>query len=192
MQNSNKNESICDNLAENMISRTEIFKGKIIDVHLDKVSLPNNSHSNREVVDHPGGVCIAALTNNDELLFVKQYRYPYHEVVLELPAGKLEKDSTPLENGIRELREETGANGYGYVSLGKLYPTPGYVSEVIHLYFCRIDSFSASNPDEDEFLEVIKIPLDEAVHMVLTNQIPDSKTQVLILKTKMLLENGTL
>ena len=92
----------------------------------------------RNVVEHPGGVCVAALTEKNELLFVRQFRYPYGEVVLELPAGKLEKGSTPLENGKRELKEETGAAGFGYLSLGKLYPSPGYTDEIIHLYFCRV------------------------------------------------------
>ena len=184
-----QNDNLLD---EKTLSENQIFNGKIINVHLDEVALPNGKKANREVVDHPGGVCIAALTDDNNLLFVKQYRYPYHEIILELPAGKLESGSTPLENGIRELKEETGANGYGYTSLGKLYPSPGYVSEIIHLYFCRVDEFSTPNPDEDEFLEVIKIPLEEAVAMVLNNQIADSKTQVTILKTKLLLENGTL
>ena len=111
----------------------------------------------------------------------RQFRYPYGEVVLELPAGKLEKGSTPLENGKRELKEETGATGFGYLSLGKLYPSPGYTSEIIHLYFCGVENFGEMEPDDEEFLEVERIPLEKAVEMVLNNEIPDSKTQTAVL-----------
>lgn len=177
-------------LFEKTISHKEIFNGRVINVSVDEIELENGHRSNREVVGHPGGVCIAALTDNDELLFVRQFRYPYKEVVLELPAGKLEKGQNPLENGKRELMEETGAVGTSYCSLGKLYPSPGYCAEIIHLYFCRVQSFGNNNPDEDEFLKIEKIPLDKAVEMVLNNQIPDSKTQTAVLKTAMLKSLG--
>ena len=110
--------------------------------------------------------------------------------MLELPAGKLEKGSTPLENGKRELLEETGAQGYSYISLGQVYPSPGYTDEIIHLYACRVEKQSESRPDEGEFLNVEKIPLDKAVEMVLNNQIPDAKTQIAVLKTALLLKSG--
>ena len=150
----------------------------------------DSKKTKREVVRHPGGVCIAALDRENDLLFVKQFRYPYAEEVLELPAGKLEKGSTPLENGKRELREETGAEGYSYISLGQVYPSPGYTDEIIHLYCCRVKEIGDSSPDDDEFLNVIKIPLEKAVEMVLNNQIPDSKTQIAVLKTALLLKSG--
>lgn len=177
---------------EKTLESKEIFDGRVINVTLDKIELQNGKYSTREVVNHPGGVCIAALNENNELYFVRQYRYPYHETVLELPAGKLEKGQTPLENGKRELKEEVGAVGKGYVSLGQLYPSPGYCAEIIHLYFCRVDSVGDACPDENEFLNVELIHIDKAVEMVLNNQIPDSKTQVAVLKTAMLLKNGTL
>ena len=177
-------------LFEKTLSSKEIFAGRVIHVTVDEIELENGHKSSREVVGHPGGVCIAALTDNDELLFVRQFRYPYKEVVLELPAGKLEKGQNPLENGKRELMEETGAVGTSYCSLGQLYPSPGYCAEIIHLYFCRVKEFGETNPDEDEFLRIEKIPLDRAVEMVLNNQIPDSKTQVAVLKTAMLKKLG--
>ena len=179
-------------LTEKKLSREEIFKGPVVHLVVDRVELENGHETSREVVEHPGGVCVAALTEKNELLFVRQFRYPYGEVVLELPAGKLEKGSTPLENGKRELKEETGATGFGYLSLGKLYPSPGYTSEIIHLYFCRVGNFGEMEPDDDEFLEVERIPLEKAVEMVLNNEIPDSKTQTAVLKTAMLLEKGIL
>lgn len=179
-------------LFEKTLSSETIYNGRIIEVINDKVELENGKTAYREVVKHPGGVCIAALTHENELLFVRQFRYPYKEVVLELPAGKLEKGQNPLENGKRELLEETGASGRCYVSLGQLYPSPGYCGEIIHMYFCRVESFGETNPDEDEFLDIEKIPLDKAVEMVLNNRIADAKTQTAILKTAMLLEKGVL
>lgn len=177
-------------LTEKTLSSKSVFDGRILHITLDEIELPDGKKSKREVVNHPGGVTVAALDEDNNLLFVRQFRYPYKEVVLELPAGKLEKGSTPLENGKRELMEETGAEGYSYISLGQLYPSPGYTSEIIHLYACKIKSQGSSNPDDGEFLNVEKIPLDKAVEMVLNNQIPDAKTQVAVLKTAMLIKSG--
>ncbi|WP_294906505.1 NUDIX domain-containing protein [uncultured Ruminococcus sp.] len=177
-------------LTEKTLSSKSVFDGRILHITLDEIELPDGKKSKREVVNHPGGVTVAALDEDNNLLFVRQFRYPYKEVVLELPAGKLEKGSTPLENGKRELIEETGAEGYSYISLGQLYPSPGYTSEIIHLYACKIKSQGSSNPDDGEFLNVEKIPLDKAVEMVLNNQIPDAKTQVAVLKTAMLIKSG--
>lgn len=177
-------------LTEKTLSSKSVFDGRILHITLDEIELPDGKKSKREVVNHPGGVTVAALDEDNNLLFVRQFRYPYKEVVLELPAGKLEKGSTPLENGKRELMEETGAEGYSYISLGQLYPSPGYTSEIIHLYACKIKSQGSANLDDGEFLNVEKIPLDKAVEMVLNNQIPDAKTQVAILKTAMLIKSG--
>lgn len=177
-------------LTEKTLSSKSVFDGRILHITLDEIELPNGKKSRREVVNHPGGVTVAALDDENNLLFVRQFRYPYKEVVLELPAGKLEKGSTPLENGKRELMEETGAEGYSYISLGQLYPSPGYTSEIIHLYACKVKSQGSSNPDDGEFLNVEKIPLDKAVEIVLNNQIPDAKTQVAVLKTAMLIKSG--
>ena len=174
-------------LYEKTLETKEIFDGRVIHVTVDKVELENGKTSSREVVGHPGGVCVAALTENDELLFVRQFRYPYKEVLLELPAGKLEKGQNPLENGKRELLEETGAIGKEYITLGKLYPSPGYCGEIIHIYFCKIDHYEQQKLDEGEFLNVEKIPLARAVEMVLNNEIPDAKTQTAVLKTAMLI-----
>ena len=111
-------------LFEKTINSTSVFDGRILHITLDDVELEDGKKSKREVVNHPGGVTVAALDNDNNLLFVRQFRYPYKEVVLELPAGKLEKGSTPLENGKRELLEETGAQGYSYTSLGQLIRHP--------------------------------------------------------------------
>ena len=177
-------------LSEKTIASKTIYEGKILQVILDDIELPDGKKSKREVVNHPGGVAVAALDENNNLLFVKQFRYPYKEIVFELPAGKLEKGMSPLENGKRELLEETGAVGYSYISLGQVYPSPGYTNEIIHLYACKIKSLGESRPDEGEFLNVEKLPVDKAVEMVLNNRIPDAKTQIAVLKTAMLLNSG--
>ena len=135
---------------------------------------------------------MAALTEKDEILLVRQFRYPYKEVLLELPAGKLEKGEDPFEAVKREQMEETGTAGEHYTFLGNLYPSPGYCGEIIRIWACRISEKGEMHLDEDEFLEVERIPLKKAVEMVLNNEIPDSKTQVGILKTAALVENGAL
>ncbi len=177
-------------LTEKTLGKSYIYKGRIINMRVDDAMLPDGRTAKREVVEHPGGVCIAALTEQKELLFVEQFRYPYGEVVLELPAGKLEYGEDPLEAGKRELQEETGAAAKDYRSLGKLYPTPGYCGEIIHLYLATDLTFSAQHPDDDEFLELRRIPLAEAFQMVMENKIADAKTQVGILKTCQLVREG--
>ena len=177
-------------LTEKTLSSKTIFDGKIVNLTFDEVILPDGTQAKREVVNHPGGVTVVALTDENEVLFVRQFRYPYKEVVLELPAGKLEKGSAPLENGKRELLEETGAIGYNYISLGVQYSSPGFCNETIHMYMCRIEKFETQQLDEGEFLKVEKIPLDRAVEMILNNQLFDGKTQTAVLKAALLLKSG--
>ena len=178
------------NLRETPVEQEVKYEGRIIRLRVDKAQLPNGRIATREVVEHNGGVCIAALTEQQDLLFVRQFRYPYQEVVLELPAGKIDKGEEPLACGKRELTEETGASAQQYRSLGRLYPSPGYCGEVIHLFLATGLSFGRMNPDEDEFLEVERIPLEKAVQRVLDNEVPDAKTQVAVLKTWALLQKG--
>jgi ADP-ribose pyrophosphatase len=177
-------------LIEKKLEEKEIYIGKVVRFHVDKVELENGKTSVRECVDHPGGVSVAVLTDKDEMLLVRQFRYPYREAVLEAPAGKLEKGEDPFEAMKREQREETGTTGTGYLELGKLYPSPGYTNEIIHLYACRAASFGDTDFDDDEFLQVERIPMDKAVEKVMNNEIPDAKTQVLVLKTARLLKDG--
>lgn len=171
----------------------ELFQGRIIRVHLDDVTLENGKSAKREVVDHPGGVSAAILTEKNELIFVRQFRYPYKEVLLELPAGKLEPGEDPFEALKREQREETGTTGKDYVFLGNVYPTPGYCGEIIRLWACRVEKETGKlDLDEDEFIETQRIPLEEAVALVMENKIPDAKTQIGILKTAQLVAQGKL
>ena len=179
------------NLEEKQISAEYIYRGKIINLRRDDALLPDGNTAIREVVEHPGGVCVAALTDDDEVLFVKQFRYPYFETVLEIPAGKRDKgNEDPLECGIRELEEETGARAEKFIPLGELYPSPGYCGEIIWLYAATGLSFTEQHLDEDEFLTVEKIPLEKAVDMILSGEIKDAKTQAAVLKLKLLRDNG--
>jgi ADP-ribose pyrophosphatase len=173
-------------LFEKTIEQKYVYEGRIINLRVDNAELPNGKPCTREVVEHPGGVTVAALTDENELIFVRQYRYPYGEVVLELPAGKLEKGEDPFVAIKRELQEEAGALAAKYIDLGLYYPSPGYCAEVIHLYGAKELTFTQQNLDDDEFLNVEKIPLNRAVEMVLNNEIVDGKTQTAVLKMALL------
>ncbi len=181
-----------EKLVEKTLQEQLIFDGRVITVYHNKALLPNGETAMREIVAHPGGVCIAALTDEDELLFVRQFRSPYGEIVTELPAGKLERGEDPLKAGIRELSEETGASAKNIVSLGKLYPTPGYCGEIIHMYLATGLSFGDQHTDDDEFLDVLRIPLPKAVEMVMADELRDSKTQTAVLKVARMKETGQL
>ena len=167
---------------EKTLQKQYLYQGKIIRLRRDQALAANGRPVIREVVEHNGGVCVAALTAQEELLFVRQFRYPYGQVLLELPAGKREVGEDPLACGKRELQEETGAIGCDFFSLGEIYPTPGYCSEIIYLYACRVLEMGKTNPDEDECLSIERIPLNQAEERVLKGEIPDAKTQIAVLK----------
>ena len=172
------------------VLKNTIYQGKILNLRVDTAGLPNGKEAPREFVEHNGGVTVAALTDDAKLIFVRQFRYPYMEEVLELPAGKLEKGEDPLEAGKRELREEAGVTAEQYINLGEFYPSPGYTNEVIYLYGARNLTQVEQELDEDEFLNVEYISLDKAVDMVLSNEIKDGKTQAAVLKLAALIERN--
>lgn len=176
---------------EIMQSSEKIFNGKIIRVRRDAILVNGEKPAFREIVEHNGGVAVAALTDKNELLFARQLRYAYGENLLEIPAGKRDsKDEDPMACGMRELREETGAVSDQFVSLGKVYPTPGYCTEIIWLFGCRITGFGDRDLDEDEDIAVERIPIEKAVEMVMNNEIPDAKTQIAVLKMAELVRTG--
>lgn len=178
------------NLNEKQLSKEYIYKGKIINLRRDNALLPNGKTAFREIVEHNGGVCVVPLDNDGNIYMVNQFRYPYSEIVTEIPAGKLEKGEDPLEAGKRELKEEVGAIAENYTFLGKLYPSPGYCGEIIYMYLAQNLTFGDTNPDDDEFLEPIKTPLKKAVDMILNGELADSKTQAAVLKTYLLKTKG--
>ncbi len=179
-------------LFEKTLRETTLYDGRILRLHVDDVELPNGNTAIREIVEHSGGVCVAALSDRDTLRFVRQFRYPYHKVLLELPAGKLEKGEEPLQAGLRELEEECGLRADKVMSLGCVYPTVAYCSEIIYLFLATGLTETQQHFDEDEFLEVEEIALSDAVRMVMDNGITDSKTVAAVLKIARLREEGKL
>lgn len=176
-------------LEEKTISSEMMYDGKIIKLLRDSVELENGKTALREVIKHPGGVGIVPLDEDNNVLMVRQFRYPHGKVLLEIPAGKLEYGENPRECGLRELKEETGCICDSFEYLGNLIPTPAYDTEVIHMYLARGLHSGEQNPDEDEFLEIEKIPLEKAVEMIMNNEIADAKTQIALLKTAKMLGN---
>lgn len=170
-------------LKEERLSSETIYDGRILRLTRDMVRLENGEEAVREVVHHPGGACVVPLTDNGEVLMVRQFRYPHGSETLEIPAGKLEYGEDPLECGKRELREEVGAVADHIYPLGCLYPTPAYDKEIIYMYLAQGLHFSEQQLDADEFLDVVRMPLDQAVRHVMRDQIPDAKTQIALLKT---------
>ncbi len=174
-------------LEEKTLNSELKFKGGILEFYQDTVLLENEKTASRDVIRHPGGVCVVAVNEKNEVYFVKQFRYPHKKVLLEIPAGKLEWGENPLECGTRELREEAGFTADEFISLGCLYPTPAYDTEIIYMYLAKGLHKAEQDLDDDEFLDVLTIPLDEAVKMVMNNEIEDAKTQLALLKASVLL-----
>ena len=174
-------------LTEKTLSSEKIFDGRVLHIRRDIVELPDGGQSVREVVDHPGGVCVLALDGENRVLLVRQFRYPYEKVLTELPAGKLEYGEDPEKAALRELREETGAVPGKFRSLGELYPSPGYCGEIIRMYLARELTFGETELDEDEFLNVERMDFGELAERVLEGEIRDAKTIAAVLKTKLLL-----
>lgn len=174
-------------LEEKTISSEQLFDGKVVKLFVDKAELENGEIVTREMIKHPGGVCIVPLDEDDNVLMVRQFRYPPHKVLLEIPAGKMEYGEDHRECGLRELKEETGCTCDEFIYLGNLIPTPAYDNEVIHMYLARGLHAGSQKLDDDEFLDVEKIPLEKAVEMIMNNEIEDAKTQLALLKTKLML-----
>lgn len=174
-------------LEEKTINSDTMYEGVIFTITHDTVELENGCTAIRDVLIHHGGVCIIPITDENEIFLVKQFRYPFHTTTREVPAGKLEKGESHAECGRRELLEETGCTCEEYIYLGEMLPTPAYNSEVTHIYMARGLHFEKQNLDPDEFLDVEKIPLAEAVNLVMDGKIRDGKTQVAILKAARIL-----
>ena len=173
-------------LYEEPLTSEEIYRGKIVHLFRDTVRLPNGRTATREVIRHAGAVCIVPLTEEGEVIMVRQYRYPFSKVLLEAPAGKLDPGETPEECARRELSEETGAEADELEYIGEYYPSVAVLDENIRLFIARKLSFRSAHTDEDEFLHVERIPLKTLVEQVLRGEICDGKTQTAILKTWLL------
>ncbi len=171
---------------EKTVSSEKVFEGRIIKVKVDKVEMPDGSTSTRELVEHPGGVGIVAVTDNDEIILVKQYRKPLDKVIYEIPAGKLDPGEHHRTCGIRELEEETGLSANVFEYMGFIYPSPGFTDEVTHVYLAKELTQGETHPDDDEFLDVEKVPFERALKMVIDGEINDAKSVFGILKYNMM------
>ena len=171
-------------LIEEKLKTLTSYHGVIVNVRLDEARLPDGSTAKREVVEHPGGVTVLPLEADGTVWCVRQYRYPFSRTLLEVPAGKLEPGEAPELAAARELSEETGLTAGRLQYLGANYTSPGYSEEVLHIYLALGLHPGDCHPDQDEFLNVEKIPLKELSRMVMDGEIDDGKTIVAVLKAE--------
>ena len=170
-------------LKEKTLESQTIFQGKVVTLTVDKAELSDGREAVREVVHHPGGAAVLAMDEDGCVILVRQWRYPMEALSLEIPAGKLEPGEDPRAAAIRELEEETGYASLKFESLGMMYATPGYCSEKLYLYLARDLVPGKAHPDDGEFLETERLPLETVVKMVLCDEIHDGKTVAAVLKT---------
>ncbi len=176
-------------LREKMVESEHIFDGKVVQLYRDKVELPDGTYSIREYIKHIGAVCVVPITDEGEVLLEKQYRYSVDRVLIEIPAGKLDYEGEDFkEAALRELREETGAVPSEMIDLGDYFGSPAIMGEHIRMFMAKGLTFGETELDEGEFLEVFRLPINEAVEMVLRGEITDGKTQVGILRAAMMLK----
>lgn len=175
------------NLNETKIASEEIFDGRVVHLYKDTVELPNGRHATREVIRHVGAVAVVPLTDDGKVVVERQFRYPFNRVFTEIPAGKLDsKSEDRLSAAKRELEEETGLRAKEWIELGDYIPTVAYCDEVITLYLAKGLYKGERNLDEDEFLNIRYVDLEELVEDVMQGKIMDGKTQVALMKVEKL------
>lgn len=177
-------------LYERTISSETIYRGKIVNLRVDQVELPNGNSTSREVVEHAGAVAVVPVTEKNEIIMVRQYRYPAGRVLLEVPAGRIEKGEDPAFCAERELREETGFKAGEMSLLYSYYTTPGFSDEKLHLYLARELVQLGSRPDEDEFINIDCVPIEKALEMVDRGEIIDAKSIIGVLAAKREIAKG--
>ncbi|HWP95885.1 MAG TPA: NUDIX hydrolase [Syntrophomonadaceae bacterium] len=177
-------------LEERTLESTRVFEGRVIHVRVDRVTLPNGQESTREIVDHRGAVAIVALNAKQEIVLVQQYRKALEKVTLEIPAGTLEVGEDPLDCARRELREEVRCKAASWEKIFDYYSAPGFCNERLSLYLARELSYEDGQPDEDEFLETVTIPLTEAYQYIFQGRIMDGKSIIGIQHAFHLLQGG--
>ncbi len=177
-----------NDLKEERLSSEKVYDGCLLKVYKDEIRLPDGGSGVRELIRHVGAVCVVALTDENEVIIEKQFRYPFGRVLTELPAGKLDSpDEDPLDAAKRELHEETGYTADRWKHLGVYYPSVAYTDEVIHIYLARDLHAGEQQLDEDEFLHYTMVPLHTLMEEVMDGKIEDGKTQLGLLKAARLL-----
>lgn len=172
---------------EKTVSKDYKFRGRLINVRVDDALLPNGEPCLREVCEHPGGVGILPIDENRNVTLVRQYRYPYGEDTLEIPAGKMDHGAENAEEcGRRELAEETGFEAGQMIFLGEVWPSPGFMDERLYLFCAKNLTAGEIHPDEDEFVEQITMSFDELCKKVASNEIKDAKTVAAVGKVLLL------
>ena len=171
-----------DMLFEKTIASTTVFTGKVFDVEIKEVTTPEGHKSTREIVKHNGGACILPVDGEGNCYLIKQFRSPFEKVMLEAPAGKLEKGEDAAACAAREITEETGFVAGRIENVGQVTATPGYCSEIITLFIGTELDHGDANPDLNEYVATVKMPLEEALRMADNGEIEDSKTLILIYK----------
>ncbi|WP_332691293.1 NUDIX hydrolase [Halalkalibacter lacteus] len=174
-----------DHLYEKTLKTTEIFKGRVIDLQVDEVELPNGKTSTRELVKHPGAVAILPITKEGKLVLVRQYRKALNKTIVEIPAGKLEAGENPFDSAKRELEEETGYKTEKLELLLSFYTSPGFADELIYMYWTNQLEKGKTNMDDDEFLDILEVTLEEAEQMIKDQIIHDAKTAYAVQFLKM-------
>lgn len=174
---------------EKTIEKNTVYEGVIVNVRRDKAELVNGNVVGREVVEHPGGVTVIPVEADGTVWCVRQFRYPFGREMLEVPAGKLERGEDPFECAVRELSEETGLTADEFVYLGPCCTSPGFSTEVLHIYLALGLHPGNMHLDPDEFLNVEKYSLDALVEKVMSGEIDDAKTIIAVLKAKKYLED---
>lgn len=169
-------------LFEREIERSYKFKGRIINVRVDRVVLENGKESEREVVEHKGAVAVLPIDKSGYCTLVKQFRKPIEKILLEVPAGKLDPGETPQHCALRELTEETGLIAHQLTPLGHIFTTAGFSDEKIYLYLAMELEKTNSKPDDDEFLNIVTIKWTDLLDLAQANKLEDAKTNVLILR----------
>ncbi|ADP32951.1 NUDIX hydrolase [Bacillus atrophaeus] len=165
-------------LEEKTIQKEKLFSGKVIDLYVEDVELPNGKTSKREIVKHPGAVAVLAVTDSNKIILVNQYRKPLERTIVEIPAGKLEKGEEPEYTALRELEEETGYTAKKLTKITAFYTSPGFADEIVHLFLAEDLSVLEEKRelDEDEFVEVMEVTLEDALKLVETREVYDAKT----------------
>ena len=173
-------------MREKQLSYQYFFEGKIMKARLDEVLLPNGRRARREVCGHVGGVGVLPVDRSGNIILVRQFRYPYDTELLEIPAGKLDHGAEDFTAcGARELKEETGCTAGRIVPLGAQYPSPGFLTEVVHLFAALDLTEGEMQPDEDEFVEVVRLPIAEVEAMIARDEIRDAKTIVAMYRARL-------